>query len=55
MFPVFEDPGKLVLICHYWKEMVLQIIRSGVSGEVAKNQARRLMLAQFTGQSSEVR
>ena len=48
-------PGKLVLICHYWKEMVLQIIRSGVSGEVAKNQARRLMLAQFARQSSEVR
>lgn len=37
-------PGKLVLICHDCKEMVLQIIRPG---EVAKNQARRLMLAQF--------
>ena len=45
-------PGKLVLICHDCKEMVLQIIRPG---EVAKNQARRLMLAQFARQSSEVR
>ena len=45
-------PRQAVLICHDCKEMVLQIIRPG---EVAKNQARRLMLAQFARQSSEVR
>ena len=45
-------PGKLVLICHDCKEMVLQIIRPG---KVVKNQVRRLMLAQFARQSSEVR